>query len=80
MYFTKRLNTLIARSFHWFQEHIAFLYPEVAPTVIWYNIMNCVRVKIEFYKNEIFFTLEGFLKNGPQRVQKGQIKGTNGLK
>ena len=34
----------------------------------------------ELYKNGDFGTLEGFLKNGPQRVQIGHVKGPNGFK
>ena len=38
------------------------------------------RVKKSFTKMNFFCSLEGFLQNGPQGVQKGHVKETNRLK
>ena len=41
VYFTKRLNAFIAKSFHWFWEYVVPLYPDISPTAVCYNFINC---------------------------------------
>ena len=40
VYFTKRLNALVARYIHWFWDYVAPLHPNVSCTVVCYKFMN----------------------------------------